>query len=90
MGSFNSESMVTVTNCLFSNNTSDGHIFLIAIDRLYMSNVNLISNKIKGIGTSIMLITPVHPNGEQHLNISNINFINNIGTGLKLKDVTIM
>ena len=38
----NSESMITVTNCLFSNNTSDWHIFLIAIDRLYMKNVNLI------------------------------------------------
>ena len=88
MESFNLESMITVTNCLFSNNTSTRNIFVITIDRLYMSNVNLISNKIKGIGTSIMLITPVHPNGEQHLNISNINFINNIGTGLKLKDVT--
>ena len=81
--------MITVTNCLFSNNTSTRNIFVITIDRLYMSNVNLISNKIKRIGTSIMLITPVHPNGEQHLNISNINFINNIGTGLKLKDVTV-
>ena len=88
MESFNLESMITVTNCLFSNNTSTRNIFVINIDRLYMSNVNLISNKIKGIGTSIMLITPVHPNGEQHLNISNINFINNTGTGLKLKDVT--
>ena len=88
MGSFNSKSMITVTNCLFSNNTSDGHIFIIAIDRLYMSNVILISNKIKRIGTSTMLITPVYPNREQHLNISNINFINNTATGLKLKDVT--
>ena len=88
MDSSNSESTITVTNCLFSNNTSTRNIFVITIERLYMSNVNLISNKIKGIGTSIMLITPVHPNGEQHLNISNINFINNIGTGLKLKDVT--
>ena len=87
--SFNSESMITVTNCLFSNNTSTGNIFVITIDRLYMSNVNLISNKIKRIETSIMLITPVHPNGEQHFNISNISFINNIGTALKLKDVTV-
>ena len=86
--SFNSESMITVTNCLFSNNTSIGNIFVITIDRLYMSNVNLISNKIKRIGTSIMLITPVHPNGEQYLYISNINFISNTATGLKLKDVT--
>ena len=87
--SFNSESMITVTNCLFSNNTSTRNIFVITIDRLYMSNVNLISNKIKRIGTSIMSITAVDPKGEQHLNISNINFINNIGTGLKLKDVTV-
>ena len=88
MGSSNSESMITVTNCLFSNKTSTRNIFVITIDRLYMSNVNLISNKIKTIGISIMLITPVHPNGEQHLNISNINFINNTATALKLKDVT--
>ena len=88
MKSYNSTSMITVTNCLFSNNTSTGNILVITIDRLYMSNVNLISNKIKIIGTSIMSITPVHPNGEQHFNISNINFINNIGTALKLKDVT--
>ena len=80
--------MINITNCVFTNNTSDDRIFVITIDRLYMSNVNLISNTIKIIGTSIMLITPVHPNGEQHFNISNINFINNIGTALKLKDVT--
>ena len=91
--SSNSESMITVTNCLFSNNTSDGHIFIIVTDRLYMSNVNLISNKIKRIGTSIMFITPItpiDPNGVQHLSISNINFINNTATGLELKDVTSM
>ena len=89
--SSNSESMITVTNCLFSNNTSDDKIFVITIDTLYMSNVNLISNKIKRIGTSIMFITPImpiHTNGVQHLSISNINFINNTATGLELKDVT--
>ena len=86
--SSNSESMINITNCVFTNNTSDDRIFVITIDRLYMSNVNLISNTIKILGTSIMSITPVHPNGEQHFNISNINFINNIGTALKLKDVT--
>ena len=86
--SSNSESMINITNCLFSNNTSVDGILIIAIDRLYMSNVNLISNKMKRIETSIMLITPVHPNGEQHLNISNINFINNTATGLELKYVT--
>ena len=43
----------------------------------------------KRIGTSIMLITPVDPNGEKHLSISNINFINNTGTGRKLVDVTV-
>ena len=80
--------MINITNCVFTNNTSVGSILIITIDRLYMSNVNLISNTIKILGTSIMLITPVHPNGEQHLYISNINFINNIGTALKLKDVT--
>ena len=86
--SSNSESMINITNCLFSNNTSVDGILIIAIDRLYMSNVNLISNKMKRIETSIMLITSVHPNGEQHLNISNINFINNTATGLELKYVT--
>ena len=86
----NSESMINITNCVFTNNTSADRIFVITIDRLYMSNVNLISNKMKRIETSIMLITPVHPNGEfeQHLNISNINFISNTGTALKLVDVT--
>ena len=78
MEGFNSQSMITVSNCLFSNNTSAGHVLLIAIDRLYMSNVNLISNKIKRIGTSIIQITQIHTNGKQHLNISNINFINNM------------
>ena len=87
--SSNSESMINITNCVFSNNTSVGSILIINIDRLYMSNVNLISNKNSGIGTSIMLITPAHPNGEQHLNISNITFINNTGTALKLVDVTV-
>ena len=85
----NSESMITVTNCLFSNNTSDWHIFLIAIDRLYMRNVNLISNMIKWIGTSIIGIAPLYTDGEQNFNISNIDFINNTGTGVELKDVTV-
>ena len=71
----NSESMITVTNCLFFNNTSDWHIFLTL--RLYMRNVNLISNMIKWIGTSIIEIAPLYTNGEQNLNMSNINFINN-------------
>ena len=86
--SSNPESMINITNCVFSNNTSVDRILVITIDRLYMSNVNLISNKVKRIGTSIMLITPVHPNGEQYLHISNINFINNTGTAIKLVDVT--
>ena len=89
MEGFNSQSMITVSNCLFSNNTSAGHVLIIAIDRLYMSNVNIISNKKKRIGTSIIQITQIHTNGKQHLNISNINFINNTGTGLKLKDATV-
>ena len=45
--SYNSESVIAVTNCLFSNNTAGELIFAITINRLYMSNVNLISNKIK-------------------------------------------
>ena len=87
--SSNSESVINITNCVFSNNTSGDRILMIKIDRLYMSNVNLISNKIKIIGFSIMLITPLDPYGEQHFNISNINFINNTATGLKLEDVTV-
>ena len=85
----NSESIFTITNCLFSNNTSGGNIFEIMSDKLYMSNINLISNKIKWIEYSIIRITALLFSHEQNLNISNINFINNTGTGLKLKDVTV-
>ena len=83
----NSESMLTITNCLFSNNTSGGNILEIMCDRLYMANINLVSNKIKWIEYSIILITAIFSSHEQNLHISNINFINNTGTGLKLKEV---
>ena len=85
----NSESMFTITNCLFSNNTSGGNILEITSDRLYMSNINLISNKIKWIEYSIIRITAILLSQEQNLNICNINFINNTGTGLKLKEVAV-
>ena len=84
-----SESMCTITNCLFSNNTSGGNILEITSNRLYMSNINLISNKIKWIEYSIIRITSILRYYEQNLNICNINFINNTGTGLKLKEVTV-
>ena len=87
--SFNSESMFTITNCLFSNNTSGGNILEILSNTLYMSNINLISNKIKWIEYSIIRITALLFSHEQNLNIQNINIINNTGTGLKLKDVTV-
>ena len=87
--SSNSESMITISNSLFSNNTSGGNILEITSDRLYMSNINLISNKIKWIEYGIIQITAIHPSHEQNLNICNINFINNTGTGLKLKEVTL-
>ena len=45
----NSETMFTITNCLFSNNTSGGNILDIMNNILFMSNINLISNKIKWI-----------------------------------------
>ena len=83
-----SDSIFTITNCLFSNNTSGGNIFEIANNRLYMSNINLISNRIKWIEYSIIKITATICHYEQNLNIFNINFINNTGTGLKLKEVT--
>ena len=83
----NSESMFTITNCLFSNNTSGGNILEITSDTLYMSNINLVSNKIKWIEYSIIRITALLLSHEQNLNISNINIINNTGTGLKLKQV---
>ena len=54
-----------------------------------MSNVNVISNKIKRIGASIVQMKSPYPNGKQHSNMSNIMFINNTGTGLKLEDVTV-
>ena len=84
-----SESMFTITNCLFSNNTSGGNILEITSNRLYMSNINLIRNKIKWIEYSILKITAALPHYELNLNICNINFINNTGTGLKLKEVTV-
>ena len=87
LGTSSSESMFTITNCLFSNNTSGANILGITSDKLYMSNINLVSNKIKWIEYSIIRITGILLSHEQNLNISNINFINNTGTGLKLKDV---
>ena len=88
MDGYNSTSGIIVINCLFSNNTSGGKILIITIDRLYMLNINLISNKITGIENSIIEITPTQSSGKQYFNISNINFINNTGTALNLKDVT--
>ena len=84
-----SESMFTITNCLFSNNTSGGNIVEITSNRLYMSNINFTSNKIKWIEYSILKITAALPHYKPNLNIGNINFINNTGTGLKLKEVTV-
>ena len=87
----NSESMFTIINCLFSNNTSGGNMLEILSDRLYMSNIDLISNKMKRIEYSIIRITSILLSYGQYniMNISNINFINNTGTGLKLKEVTV-
>ena len=88
--STNSESMFTITNCLFSNNTSGGKILEIVSDRLYMSNINLISNKMKRIDYSIIQITSILLSYRHIImDISNINFINNTGTGLKLKEATV-
>ena len=89
--STNSESIFSITNCLFSNNTSSGKILEIVSDRLYMSNINLISNKIKRIDYSIMQIKSLLLSSGRYniMNISNINFINNTGTGLKLKEATV-
>ena len=87
LDSSKSESMFTITNCLFSNNTSGGNILEITSNRLHMSNINLISNKIKWIEYSIIRITPILTSYKQNLIIHNINFINNTGTGLKLKEV---
>ena len=72
--STNSESMFTITNCLFSNNTSGGKILEIVSDRLYMSNMNLISNKMKRIDYSIIRITSVLLSSERY-NIMNIVII---------------
>ena len=84
------DSMLTITNCLFSNNTSGGNILEIMSDTLYMSNINLISNKMKRVEYSIIRITSILLSyGQYNMNISNINFINNTGTGLKLKEVTV-
>ena len=87
--SYKPESLVIVTNCLFSNNTSDQYFFLTFIDRVYMSNVNVISNKIKWIRASIIHMKSPFPNGNEHSNMSNIMFINNTGTGLELEYVTV-
>ena len=87
--SSNFESMFTITNCLFSNNTSGGNVLEITSNRLHMSNINLISNKIKWIEYSIIQITTILLSHEQNLHIYNINFINNTGTGLKLKKVIV-
>ena len=89
--STNSESMFTITNCLFSNNTSGGRILEIVSDRLYISNTNLISNKLRRIDYSIIQLTSILFSSRQYniMNISNINFINNIGTGLKLIEATV-
>ena len=91
LDSNNFESMLTITNCLFSNNTSGGKILEIVSNTLYMSNINLISNKLKRIEYSIIQITSILLSHGQYniMNISNINFINNTGTGLKLKEVTV-
>ena len=84
-----SDSIFTITNCLFSNNTSGGNMFEITNNRLYMSNINLISDRIKWIEYSIIKITAMIRYYKQNLNICNINFIDNTGTGLKLKEVTV-
>ena len=82
--SYDFESMFTITNCLFSNNTSGGNILEITSNRLYMSNINLISDKIKWIEYSIIQITTILFCHEHNLNIRNIN-----GTGLKMKEVIV-
>ena len=87
--SSNSVSMFIITNCLFSNNTSGGNILEITSDRLYMSNINLISNKIKWIEYSIIRITAILLSHEQSLHIYNINIVNNTGTGIKPKEVRV-
>ena len=89
LGSSKFESMLTITNCLFSNNTSGGNILEITSNKLYMSNINLICNKIKWIEYSIIQITTILTYDEQNLNICNVNFINNTGTGVKLKEATV-
>ena len=86
----NSESMFTITNCLFSNNTSGGNILEIMSDTLYMSNINFINSKIKRIQYHTNNKNILFSHGQHNIiNIININFINNTGTGLKLKEVTV-
>ena len=87
----NSVSIFTITNCLFSNNTSGGNMLEILSNTLYMSKIDLISNKMKRIEYCIIRITSILLFYEQYniMNISNINFINNTGTGLKLKEVIV-
>ena len=87
--SSNFESMFTITDCLFSNNTSGGNILEITSNGLYMSNINLINNKIKWMEYSIIRITGILLTHEQSLHICNINIINNTGTGLRLKEVSV-
>ena len=60
--------------------------------RLYMSNVILVTNRIKFMGNIVRL----HPIGQQFnilnykpLYMSNVNFINNSGTALMLEDATV-
>ena len=84
--------IVIITNCLFSNNTAVANIIYIHVNRLYMSNVILVSNTIKFMGNIVRL----HPIGQQFdilnykpLYMSNVNFINNSGTALMLEDATV-
>ena len=84
-----SESVFIITNCQFYNNTSGGNILEIRSNRLLMSKTKLISNKIKWVEYSIIRITAILPYYEQNLILDNIYFINNTGTGLKLKEVSV-
>ena len=55
-------------------------------ERANMSNVSLISNKIDAVGFSIMQISVEN---SQYFIISNVSFINNTGTGLKLEGLKV-
>ena len=87
--SFTSESSFIITNSLFYNNTSSGNILGIRSNNLLMSNTKLISNKIKWMEYSIIQITAILTYYNQNLSIFNVSFINNTGTGLKLKEVVV-